>query len=108
MELKHIVSENFAAEVEQAAGPVLVDFWAPWCGYCRRLMPAVEAVAAERAGRLNVVKVNIDDAPALAERFEIMTIPSLILFQNGKHSETFVNPPSKSAIDTWLDQQGAQ
>ncbi len=106
MSILNVTNENFSADVENSALPVLVDFSAPWCGYCRRLGPTIDAVAAAAEGKMIVAKIDIDEAPQLAERFGIMTIPALILFKDGKHSETLVNPASKSVIDAWLSQQG--
>ena len=77
----NVTKENFKTEVLEAKTPVLVDFWAPWCGYCRRIGPAVDALAAEYAGKVAVGKVNVDEQPELAEQFKVMTIPSLFVFQ---------------------------
>ncbi len=74
---------NFDAEVLQAAGPVIVDFWAPWCGPCRMLGPVLEAFAEKAEGKIKVVKVNIDREEGLAQQYGVMTIPTLILFRNG-------------------------
>jgi thioredoxin 1 len=76
--------KSFDAEVLNSATPVLVDFWAPWCGPCRALSPTVDAVARELGGRLKVVKVNTDDARDLAVKYSVMSIPVLILFKGGK------------------------
>ena len=75
----NVTKENFKTEVLEAKTPVLVDFWAPWCGYCRRIGPAVDALAAEYAGKVAVGKVNVDEQPELAEQFKVMTIPSLFV-----------------------------
>ncbi|MFQ8831772.1 MAG: thioredoxin family protein [Ruthenibacterium lactatiformans] len=77
----NVTKENFKTEVLEAKTPVLVDFWAPWCGYCRLIGPAVDALAAEYAGKVAVGKVNVDEQPELAEQFKVMTIPSLFVFQ---------------------------
>ena len=78
-----ITAENFASEVENAQGKVLVDFWASWCGPCRMLSPIVDQVASEHAD-VKVGKVNVDEQPKLAEKFQIMSIPTLLVFENGK------------------------
>lgn len=94
-------------EVLEAKTPVLVDFWAPWCGYCRRIGPAVDALAAEYAGKVAVGKVNVDEQPELAEQFKVMTIPSLFVFQNGEHGEAIIAPGSKAQIEEFMRAQGA-
>ena len=98
---------NFQAEALEADQPVLVDFWAPWCGYYRRLGPAVEQLEQELAGRVTVAKLNVDDAQVLAQKYEVETIPTLILFRGGQASEQLINPASKAAILEWLKGQGA-
>ncbi len=106
MEVLTIQKDSFEKEVLQAEKPVVVDFWAPWCGYCRRLNPVVDRMA-EQYGELLVGKLDIDESPALAEQYGVDTIPTLILFQNGKASDPLVNPGSQSAIDQWLRENGA-
>ena len=98
---------SFKQEVLESGQPVLVDFWAPWCGYCRRLGPAVEQLEQELAGRVTVAKLNVDDAQVLAQKYEVETIPTLILFRGGQASEQLINPASKAAILEWLKGQGA-
>ena len=88
--------------------PVLVDFWAPWCSYCRRIGPAYEKIGEEYADSLAVGKINIDEEPQLIERFSIDTIPTLLLFQDGKVLGSVVAPGSKAAIETFIRETLAQ
>ena len=83
MSVINLTTENFEEEVLNAKEPVLVDFWATWCGPCQMLSPIVDEVAAE-AGNVKVGKVNVDEEPALAAKFGVMSIPTLLVFENGK------------------------
>lgn len=82
--------------------PVLVDFWAPWCGYCRRIAQAYEMVARDWEDKIVVAKVNIDEEPVLADREKIEVIPTLVLYREGKALASIVAPQSKAAIDDFI------
>ena len=94
MEAIVITKENFEEQVLRAEKPVLVDFWAPWCTYCRRIAPAVDQVAGQYGEQMVVGKVNVDEQPELAERFGVETIPTLLVFRNGQAGEPLIAPGS--------------
>ena len=88
----------------QGEKPVLVDFWAPWCSYCRRINPAYEKIAAQYGPDLVVAKVNIDDEPGPAEMEKIEVIPTLVMYRNGKAIASIVAPESKAMIDAFIQE----
>jgi thioredoxin 2 len=92
---------SFGAETESSV-PVLVDFWAPWCGPCRMVEPVLSQLAAERAGALKVVKVNVDENPALASRFQAMSIPLLVFMRDGQEVDRIVGAAPKAQIEQRL------
>lgn len=105
--VKTLTSQNFEEELRAAGTPVLVDFWASWCMPCRMLSPTVDAIAGEQAGRLTVGKVNIDEQPELAERFRVMSIPTLMVFRDGRPVATSVGVQSKDAILRMVEEAQA-
>jgi thioredoxin 2 len=95
------------AEFEQEASasvPVLVDLWAPWCGPCRMVSPALERLAQKYAGRLKLVKVNVDEAPATARRFDSRSIPTLALLRDGRELDRTVGAAPEAHLDAWLSR----
>ena len=103
MAVSSVNKNNFQREVLSAQTPVLVDFWAPWCGPCRMFSPVVDQVAEAQAGKAKVVKVNIDEEPELAQRYGVMSIPTLIVFKAGQPAATSVGLKSKAAVEKLLD-----
>ena len=108
MSIITVTKDNFTSEVQSAGKPVLIDFWAPWCGYCKRLSSVIDTVAGSYEDKLIVGKINVDEHEELEDRFEVMTLPTLLLFKDGKPGEPLVNPGSRSEIDSWLTEQGVQ
>jgi thioredoxin 1 len=105
MATKTVTDDSFQTDVLGAPGPVLVDFWAEWCGPCRMIAPALEEIANEFGERVTVAKLNIDDNPDAPARYGVRGIPTMILFKNGEPAATKVGAAPKSALQNWLEGQ---
>jgi thioredoxin 1 len=101
--IENVNDENFGPVVLDSKLPVLVDFWAQWCGPCRALAPIVDALAEQYAGTARIVKLNVDDNPAVVERYRVQAIPTLIVFQDGEEKERLVGVSRKEAITSAID-----
>jgi len=103
--LVDISAADFQSGVEGSPVPVLADFWAPWCGPCRMVSPAVEKIASDLAGRLKVVKINTDEQPQLQQRFGVQSIPTLILFEGGREKDRVIGARPAPALRSWVDER---
>ena len=99
-----LTSNNFDDEIKQAATPILVDFWAEWCGPCRMVTPVLEKLADEYAGKARVGKVNVDEHSGLAAKFGVQSIPTLLLFKEGKVVEQFVGATTRDVLAKLIDK----
>ena len=104
MSVKHFSNDTFQSEVLQGSGPILVDFWAPWCGPCKMLGPVIDGLADELSGKAVVGKVNIDDEPDLAAKYGVVTIPTIILFKDGQEVNRLVGVQSKLTLTPMVEQ----
>ncbi|PCJ25941.1 MAG: thioredoxin [Rickettsiales bacterium] len=100
---KEITDSEFEAEVVNSKEPVLVDFWAPWCGPCKMLTPILDQLSEEMAGSVKVVKMNIDDNPEIPSKFNIRSIPTLMIFKDGKSVASKLGALPKNSIKAWID-----
>ena len=100
--IAHLTTDSFKSAIAASTTPVLVDFWAPWCGPCKAIAPTLEELANELDGKLKIAKVNIDDNDAVAAEFGVRAIPTMILFKGGKVAETLVGMMPKAALKAKL------
>ena len=100
-------SANFQAEVLNAAEPVVVDFWADWCGPCKMIAPSLEEIASELEGKVKVAKLNIDENPELAAQYGVRSIPTLALFKAGEVADIKVGAAPKNALSSWINSATA-
>ena len=98
-----VTDSNFEAQVLRAKGPVLVDFWAEWCGPCKMIAPFLEDLAADKAGELTVAKVNVDENPQAPTKYRVQGIPTMILFKDGRVAATKVGALPKSKLYEWVE-----
>ena len=102
MTVNKVSDANFDAEVLKATGPVVVDFWAEWCGPCRMIAPALEEIASALGEKVKIVKLNVDENPATASKYGIMSIPTLMIFKNGELASRQVGAAPKQKLEQWI------
>ncbi|MES9846036.1 MAG: thioredoxin TrxA [Candidatus Sedimenticola sp. PURPLELP] len=102
-QIVHVTDDSFEAEVLQSGVPVLIDYWAEWCGPCKMIAPVLDEIAGEYAGKIKIAKLNIDDNPNTPPRYGIRGIPTLMLFKDGEVEATKVGAVSKSQLTAFID-----
>jgi thioredoxin 1 len=105
MSIQAVTDSDFENEVINADSPVLVDFWAEWCGPCKTLLPVIEEVAGEMSGKVKVVKINIEEAPEVPTKYSVRGVPTLMLFKGGKVVDTRVGGMPKTQLTEWLSDK---
>jgi len=107
MGVSKVSDADFEAEVLKSAEPVVVDFWAEWCGPCKMIAPALEEIAGTMTGKVKIVKLNVDENPATAAKYGIMSIPTLMLFKNGELASRQVGAAPKQKLEAWINSSTA-
>ena len=99
----NVDKSNFESDVLQSSEPVVVDFWAEWCGPCKMISPALEEIATELGGKVKIAKLNVDENPELAAQFGVRSIPTLMMFKGGQLTDTKVGAAPKTALSAWIN-----
>jgi thioredoxin 1 len=107
MGVSKVSDSDFEAQVLKSAEPVVVDFWAEWCGPCKMIAPALEEIAGSMSGKVKIVKLNVDENPATAAKYGIMSIPTLMLFKNGELASRQVGAAPKQKLEAWINSSTA-
>ncbi|MEN3380817.1 MAG: thioredoxin 1 [Hyphomicrobiales bacterium] len=107
MGVSKVSDSDFEAQVLKSAEPVVVDFWAEWCGPCKMIAPALEEIAGSMNGKVKIVKLNVDENPATAAKYGIMSIPTLMLFKNGELASRQVGAAPKQKLEAWINSSTA-
>lgn len=102
MAVGKVSDTDFDSQVLKATGPVVVDFWAEWCGPCRQIGPALEEIAGSLNGKVKIVKLNVDENPSTASKYGVMSIPTLMLFKNGEMASRQVGAAPKQKLEQWI------
>ena len=96
--------QNFKTDVLDSKQPVLVDFWAEWCGPCKAIAPSLEELSMEMANKIKIVKINVDENPSISQSYSIRSIPALMIFKNGEKKSEKMGALPKSALETWVNE----
>lgn len=102
MSVGKVSDASFDSEVLKASGPVVVDFWAEWCGPCRMIAPALDEIATAMGDKIKIVKLNVDENPAVASKYGVMSIPTLMIFKNGEMASRQVGAAPKAKLQQWI------